>query len=154
MVLEVKNLLAVAGDRRDPGSISGLRRSPGEGDGYLLQYFCLENRMNRGPQWATVHRVTKSWTRRKRLSMLYMCWMSKYRSFAFVPIWRICRCLSTYVLALCKPAVQKSPSVKMYFFSSLPDTRKLNIVTRHVEIASAFPSNISVSGYVARVKIH
>ena len=127
-MLVVNNLPAVAGDRRDPGSFSGLRRSPGEGNGYPLQYFCLENPMNRGPRWATVHRVTKSWTRRKRLGTLYMCWMSKYWSFAFVPIWRICRCLSTKVLALCKPTVQKSPSVKMYFFLSLLDTRKLTLL--------------------------
>ena len=37
VVLVVKNLPAIAGDRRDMGSISGLRRSPGEGNGYPLQ---------------------------------------------------------------------------------------------------------------------
>ena len=45
------------------GSISGSGRSPGEGDGYSLQYFCLENPMDRGAWRATVHRVAKSWTR-------------------------------------------------------------------------------------------
>ena len=44
----------------DPDSISGLGRSPGEGNGYPLQYSCLENPMDRGAWWATVHRVTKS----------------------------------------------------------------------------------------------
>ena len=44
----------------DPGLISGLGRSPGEGNGYLLQYSCLENSIDRG---ATVHGVAKSWTR-------------------------------------------------------------------------------------------
>ena len=45
----------------DLGSISGLGRSPGEGKGYLLQYHRLENYMDRGAWWATVHGVAKSW---------------------------------------------------------------------------------------------
>ena len=47
----------------DLGSIAGLRRSPGEGNGNLLQYSCLENSMDRGDGWATVDGVTKSRTR-------------------------------------------------------------------------------------------
>ena len=47
----------------DPGSIPGLGRSPGEGSGDPLQYSCLENPMNRGAWWATVHGVAKSQTR-------------------------------------------------------------------------------------------
>ena len=47
----------------DPGSIPGLGRSPGEGNGNPLQYSCLENSMDRGAWWATVHRVPKSQTR-------------------------------------------------------------------------------------------
>ena len=62
VALVVKNLPANAGDIRDTGSIPGLGRSPGEGNGYLLQYSCLENPMDRGAWWATVHRVAKSWT--------------------------------------------------------------------------------------------
>ena len=46
----------------DPGSIPGLGRFPGEGNGYPLQYSCLEDSMDRGAWWATVHGVTKSWT--------------------------------------------------------------------------------------------
>ena len=46
----------------DPDSIPGLRRSPVEGKGYLLQYSCLENPMDRGGWQATVHGITKSWT--------------------------------------------------------------------------------------------
>ena len=49
----------------DPGSIPGSGRSPGEGNGNPLQYSCLENLKDRGTQWATFHRVTKS---RKRLA--------------------------------------------------------------------------------------
>ena len=46
----------------DLGSIPGLGRSPGEGNGSPLQYSCLENPMDKGAWWATVHGVTKSWT--------------------------------------------------------------------------------------------
>ena len=46
----------------DPGSIPGLGRSPGEGNGNPFQCFCLENPMDRGAWWATVHGVTKSRT--------------------------------------------------------------------------------------------
>ena len=44
------------------GSIPGLGRSPGEGNGNPLQYPSLENSMDRGAWQATVHGVTKSWT--------------------------------------------------------------------------------------------
>ena len=47
----------------DPGLIPGLGRSTGEGNGSPLQYSCLENPMDRGSWQATVHGVTKSWTR-------------------------------------------------------------------------------------------
>ena len=46
----------------DPVSIPGSERSPGEGNGYPLQYSCLENPMGRRAWWATVHGDTKSWT--------------------------------------------------------------------------------------------
>ena len=46
----------------DPGSIPGLGRPPAEGNGNPLQYPCLENPMDRGAWWATVHRVPKSRT--------------------------------------------------------------------------------------------
>ena len=62
VVLVVKNLPANAGDIRDPGSIPGLRRSPGGGHGNPLQYSCLETPMDRGAWWATDHGVAKSWT--------------------------------------------------------------------------------------------
>ena len=56
----VKNLPANAGELRDTGSIPGLGRSPGGGNGNLLQYSCLENPMDREAWWAIVHGVTKS----------------------------------------------------------------------------------------------
>ena len=42
--------------------ILGSERSPGEENGYPLQYSCLENFRDRGAWWATVYRVAKSWT--------------------------------------------------------------------------------------------
>ena len=45
----------------NPGLILELGRSPGEGDGNPLQYSCLENPMDGGAWWATVHGVAKSW---------------------------------------------------------------------------------------------
>ena len=65
----VKCLPANAGDRRDMGSIPGSGRSPGEGHGNPLQYSCLENPMDRGAWGAIVHRVPKSRTQLKQLSM-------------------------------------------------------------------------------------
>ena len=47
----------------DPGSIPGLGRSPGEGNGNPLQYSCLENPMDGEAWWAIVHGVAKSRTR-------------------------------------------------------------------------------------------
>ena len=52
----VKNPLANGGDA---GSITGLGRSPIEGNGNPLQYSCLGNSMGRGDWWATVHGVAK-----------------------------------------------------------------------------------------------
>ena len=55
----VKKLPAKAGDTRDMGSIPGPGRSPRGGHGNPFQYSYLENPMNRGALWATVHRITK-----------------------------------------------------------------------------------------------
>ena len=57
-----------AGDLRDLGLIPGWGRSPGVENGKPLQYSCLENPMDRGAWWATVHWVAKSWTQLKQLS--------------------------------------------------------------------------------------
>ena len=62
----VNNLPLNAGEA---GLIPGFGRSPGVGNGNTLQYSCLENSINRGIWWATVHGVAKSWTQLgKRLS--------------------------------------------------------------------------------------
>ena len=57
--LVVKNPPANAGDVRDMGSVPGLR-FPGGGNGNTLQYYCLENPMDRGAWQATIHRLTES----------------------------------------------------------------------------------------------
>ena len=54
----VKNLPVIAGE---VGSIPGLERAPGGGNGNPLQYFCQENPMDRAAWWASVFEVTKSW---------------------------------------------------------------------------------------------
>ena len=57
----VKNLPAIQ-ETGDAGLISGLGKSPGEGNNNPLQYSCWENPMDRGVSWATVHGVAKSQT--------------------------------------------------------------------------------------------
>ena len=63
VILGVKNPTTNAGDVRHVGSIPESGKSSGGGSGNLLQYSCLENPMDRGAWWATVHRVTKNRTR-------------------------------------------------------------------------------------------
>ena len=70
----VRNLPANAGD---PGLIPGLGRSPGEGNGYPLQYSCLENSMDAGAWWATVRGGAKS---RTGVTDTFTFWDGLYRS--------------------------------------------------------------------------
>ena len=79
VMLVVKNPPANAGDVRDAGLISGLRRCPGGGNGNPLQYAFLENPMDRGAWKATVHGIRKSrtqlsnWAHTCLLSPLHFC---------------------------------------------------------------------------------
>ena len=59
------------------GSIPGSGRSPRGGNGNPLQYACLENPMNRGAWWATVHRVTKS--------RIWLKWLTTWQSSFLIP---------------------------------------------------------------------
>ena len=68
MVLVIKNLPDNAGDLRDTGLIPGFRRSPGGGNGNPLQCSYLENLVDRGAWWATVHGVTKSQAQLRNLN--------------------------------------------------------------------------------------
>ena len=67
-VLVVKNMPAIAGDRRDTGLIPRSGSSPGRGHGNPLQNSCLEYLMDSGTWSAVVHEVAQSQTRLKRLS--------------------------------------------------------------------------------------
>ena len=66
----VKNPPGNAGDIRDAGLNAGLERATVEGNDNPLQYSCLENPMNRGAWWTTVHKVAKSQTQLKQLMKL------------------------------------------------------------------------------------
>ena len=89
----VKNSPAKA----DVGSVPGLGRSPREGNGNSLQYSCLEHSMDRGAWWATVHRITKSWTWLKWVNnsksqgwaheYIYMCAHVRVHAHAYAPFW-------------------------------------------------------------------
>ena len=57
----VKNPPANAGDTGDTGSVPGAGRPAGVQNGNLFQFSCLENSMDRGAWWATVHGAAKSW---------------------------------------------------------------------------------------------
>ena len=65
----VKNLLANAGAAGDVGSIPGLGRAPGVGNGIMFQYSCLENSMDRGAWGAIVHGGCKESDTTERLTL-------------------------------------------------------------------------------------
>ena len=66
-------------------SILGSGRSPGGEHGNPLQYSCLENPMDKGAWWATPHRVAKSQTGLKQLSMY--CFLAPWLGSSWVPMW-------------------------------------------------------------------
>ena len=86
----VKKPPANAGDTRDMGSIPGSGSAPGGGNGNPLQYSCLENPIDRGAWWTTVHRVTKSRTQLKHLSM------HKYSPHTAFHVWTVYMLLPGY----------------------------------------------------------
>ena len=63
----------------DLGSIPGLGRSPGKGNGNPLQYSCLENSMDWGAWWATIHGVAKSQTQLSNFMYTRIPWRRKYQ---------------------------------------------------------------------------
>ena len=69
----VKNPFASAGETGDVSLIPRMGRSPGAETGYPLQYSCLENSVNRGVWWATVHEVSKNWSMHTHLEFKILC---------------------------------------------------------------------------------
>ena len=69
VAIVIKSTSANAGDVRDMGLICELGSSPGGRHGNPLQYSCVENPMDTGAWWATVHKVIKSQTLLKQCSM-------------------------------------------------------------------------------------
>ena len=105
----------------DAGSIHGLGRSPGEGNGNHLQYPCLGNPMDRGAWWAAVHGVTRvgnNWVTKQLLSILEFYQISQLDLQNIVPA-----CLCS--LILCSPSVhtnryqctQVTKMISLFLFS-------------------------------------
>ena len=98
----IKNVPANAGAAGNAGSIPGLGRSPGEGTDNLLQYSCLENSMDRGAWWATVHGVTENWTRLSDWALTHykVTASAELANFESLPLVYIqsgyCKALATY----------------------------------------------------------
>ena len=100
VALLVENPLPNAGDARDACSIPGLGISPGGGNGNLLQYSYLDNLMDRGTLWATVHGAAKSQTqlsthteqRKSHLLRFPITHKNKYRSHFY-----ICKNIQNYI---------------------------------------------------------
>ena len=87
-----------AGDTGDVDSIPGLERPPGVRNGSPLQDSCLENPMDRGAWRATVHGVTKGWTRLSMLAVLsaqlLICKLTNHRNeVECIPTVPVQRCL-------------------------------------------------------------
>ena len=84
----VKKMPASAGDARDRSSVPGSERSPGEGNGNLLQYSCLENSIDRRGWRVTVHGIANSRTRlimhTQMLIPKYVCWSDELHNHATV----------------------------------------------------------------------
>ena len=104
----------------DLGLIPGLGSSSGEGNGYPLQYSCLENSMDRGTWRATVHSVAKSWT---QLSDYH------FHTFRGLTICRIETWNSSDLIITCEAATpNKSPNQEHIYASTVP---KMPVVLDH-----------------------
>ena len=137
MALVVKNLAANAGDLRDAGLIPVLGRSPGEGQGNPLQYSCLENPMDRGAWWATVHRVTKSQTQLKQLSSSNLAKVREQQSWGASGSYRADLSLPCGLQPLGKnlPVPLPGISLRAGFFSPWKNTE------RHMEENNRYKSS-------------
>ena len=121
-----KETTANAEEIRDVGSIPGLGRSPGGGHGNPLWYSCLENPMDREVWWATVHSVTKSQTRLKRLSThALVCTKNCLESWGHSNKSRTLSSQSLYSWGLfggSHYSASRKPSIHTWTWSALPGT--------------------------------
>ena len=143
VALVVKYLLANAEDVRDMGSIPGSGRSPGGGHGYSLQYSCLEDSMNRGAWWATVHRVSKSQTLQQ--------WQQtgRYQSVQFSSVAQSC-------LTHCDPMNHSMPGLPVHH--QLPESTQTNVhwvgdaIQPSHPLSSPSPPALNLSQHQVRFK--
>ena len=123
----------------DQDSIPGSGRAPGEGNGNPLQYSCLENPMEGGAWWATVHGVAKSWTR-----------LSDFTFFLRLLMMPVCVKSLQSCLTLCDPMDCSSPgSLSMEFsrqeyWSWLPFSPPGDLLNPGTEPASFVSSALAV----------
>ena len=93
----LKNPPAHAGDAKDLGSILGSGRSPGVGNGNPLQYSCLENPMDRGAWWATVHGSQRDPTDHTHTNWVFIYYFFKA---LFIYLWMHWIFIAAYRLSL------------------------------------------------------
>ena len=107
VVLVVKKLPVNAGDVRDVGLIPRLGRSPRGGNGNPLQYSCLENPMNRGVWWVSVHGDAKGQTQLKWLTTIDLRFMIRKMMLVLLTIpsmfFPACKALSIHFLLPLQP---------------------------------------------------
>ena len=119
----VKNMPVNA---RDSGSIPELGRSPGKGNGNPFQYPCLQSSMDRRAWHATVHGITKSQTRLKRLSMRTLIQFSRLSPHSLphsaapstLSCPSICICFQRLDVSLCVETLQVA-KVSLWLFGQL-----------------------------------
>ena len=112
---------ASAGDIRDTGSVLELGRSPGEGNGNPLQFSCLDNPMDRGAQWATVHEVAESQIRLKQLSRHTRCVVLYQRLYLYALIPK-CLPISWLIIASVLTSLPNMDVSSWPCLSSMPGT--------------------------------
>ena len=119
VALVVKNPPASAGDVRDMGSIPGLGRSPGEGNGNPLQYSCLENTMDRGVhrlQSKGSHRVRHDWSDLACSTQVLLTFPQR-----LITIWKSLFPSRAFPVELFTPSCHPCPLCE--FTSIIPDQR-------------------------------
>ena len=111
----------------DPGWIPGSGRSPGEGNGNPLQYSCLENPMDRGAWWATVHGIAKSQTRLSDFTFLF--------PFSAISVVSSAYSLLIFLTAILIPACASSSPTFCMIYSAYKLNKQVTIYSLDVLIS-------------------